>query len=377
LTQFTSINVRLATPEDKHLPAFDNTKLVALDTCTRWGILTYQMHKVWPGSKKSQALSAGVCLHEAFSAIRLWQLYWYDLGPRSETTDAILDNQGKRIFGSHRWLNFLQECFATNTREALVDFVYQVLHTSDYDEDPADKKRSMSAIEESALNYINKYQFTACPIWVRDKNDPNTDVGIEIAFELVIEFTYKAYPPEEPHFEKRKCFRFTGKLDGLYIDPSITNADLSKGALVVEDDKTTSRITDNWSEGYQLDTQTVGYMLAAKVFTNQDCSHFRIKKVSLPVPAKSTHGGISVYRSSKPDYMFTQWFDWFYNLADTAKVYEDRPIEAPISPHSCIRYFKPCSMLPFCVLSKPEQVEAIPQFETYEWNVLEGAEDSE
>jgi hypothetical protein len=368
--QFTSIEVRLATEADQHLPVFDNTKLTALDTCTRWGVITYSMHKKWPGSKKSKALDAGSALHEVFAAVRLWQLYYYDLPKDSPTSWVIADNTGKRLFGQQRWVDLaLRDMLYLegNTHEALQQFCLQVLHTSGYDADPDDKKRSMTNLEEVALNYCARWDMKKHPIWIRDIADPDTDVGIEIAYDLVITFKYYCDEHDDP---VEQSYRFTGKLDGLHFDPTITNNDLTQGALYVVDNKTTSRIADDWGQAYELDTQLTGYMIASKVFTEQDVVHGKIIASSLPIPAKSTHGGQAIHNITREGYEFTRWFNWFYQLAQIEQQYKDNPIGAPVKPSSCIRYFKPCAMMPFCKASDKEQVQALTEMEDYTWDVL-------
>lgn len=376
MTKFTSIEVRLATPADAHLPVFDNTKLTALDTCTRWGVLTYSMHKKWPGSKKSKALDAGSALHEVFAAVRLWQLYWYDLSNAAfDVKHTILDNHGERLFGKQRWYDLdIRGFFGDHLFENLQQLALHTLHTSGYDADPDDKKRSMTNLEEVALNYVSRWDMKKHPIWIRDINDPNTDVGIEIAYDLVITFKYFCDEHDDPI---EQSYRFTGKLDGLHYDPTITNDDLSQGALSVVDNKTTSRISDDWGQAYELDTQLTGYMIASKVFTEQDVVHGKIIASSLPIPAKSTHGGQAVHNITRENYEFTRWFNWFYHIAQIEQQYKDNPIGAPVKPSSCIRYFKPCPMMIFCKASDAEQVQALGEMEDYEWNVLasEGSDD--
>jgi len=362
MNKFTSISVRLATPEDQHLTAFDNTKLVALDTCVRWGIITYQMHKTWSDNQKAQALEAGTVLHQVFAAVRLWQLCYFDL-KSNLLAEQIIDKHGKRLFGKDRWEVLIKpQFFVPITRENLMQLCLTVLNTSNYVEDPEDKKRSMTALEEVAINYINRWDMTRYPIWIRDKDDPDTDVGIEIGFDLVIEFTFED--------GSIKLYRFTGKLDGLHFDPDETNPDGTQGALFVEDNKTTSRIMSEY-QYYDMDTQMRGYMLAARVFTEQsDINHAKVRISSVPVPAKSTHGGQYLHPVRQPDYMIERWFSWFYNLAQKEAEFKDNPFDAPESPHSCHRYFRNCSMLPFCTASKQEQEEALDSMIISEWNVL-------
>jgi len=91
---------------------------------------------------------------------------------------------------------------------------------------------------------------------------------------------------------------------------------------------------------------------------------------SLPVPAKSTHGGLYIYPVYHDEHMITRWYDWFYNITQVEAKYKDDPINAPVSPHSCMRYFRPCSMIPFCTANDEEQVEALETMTTVVWDVL-------
>ena len=71
--ELISLETRMATDEDKHLPTYDHTKLSAINTCPTWGILRYTHHKKMPGSSRAMALAAGSAAHDAFSAVRLYQ----------------------------------------------------------------------------------------------------------------------------------------------------------------------------------------------------------------------------------------------------------------------------------------------------------------
>lgn len=377
VNKFDSIEIRLATPEDKSLPVYDNTKLEALDTCTRYGIMTYQMHKVWSDSKKSQALNAGSVLHEVFAAVRLWQLFYYDL-EGSEYRDEITNNVGMRLYGKHRWNDKLFESFfAVNTREQLIQFCMAVLGTSDFEDDPEDKKRSMSNIENAAINYVNKWDFNRYPLWIRDKNDPNTDVGIEIKFELVITFKYSwQVSLNGGPGSHEQSYRFTGALDGLHYDPLMTNPDLSSGALFVVDNKTTSRMGSDYSF-YDMNTQMQGYAVASTYFTGQTVDQAKVLISSFPLPASAakTHGGLHIQPVFIEEYKIERWFNWFYKLAQIEQANLDNPFDASVSPHSCFRYFSNCALLPFCTASREEQVEALDSMVTKEWNVLAGNDD--
>ena len=55
---------------------FDNTKLVALNTCPTWGIIRYEHHRTYLSGNRAMALEAGGAAHQAFAAVRLCDLHW-------------------------------------------------------------------------------------------------------------------------------------------------------------------------------------------------------------------------------------------------------------------------------------------------------------
>lgn len=370
-TKFSAINIRLATPEDANLPVFDNTKLNALEICTRWGIITYQMHKTWPDTKKAQALEAGIALHQVFAAVRLWQLYYYDLKedtskfPQIQSLKyQIIRNQLNRLYKRRgdSFLHYFME--GDSSRTQLLSFCIDVLHSSNYEEDPDDKKRSMTALEEVVINYINRWDMHKYPIWVKDENDPNTLVGIEIKYELVIEFKVYDDIPDGDHDYHFESYRFTGQLDGIHWE------DHSKQELFVADNKSSGRINEDNSE-YDMNTQMRGYEVASSFFTGIRIRDSKVIINSLPVPKTSSHGGILWYPIHTEEHQIDDWYKWFYEQVQKELIYKDNPIHAPVSPHSCKRYYRVCSMMPFCTLAKQDQIEALDEMVHSEWNVLE------
>ena len=78
-TDIVKVDARLATEADADLPAFDNTKLTAINQCPTWGIVRYGLHKTMSGGGRAMALEAGSACHEVFAALRLWQLLYHDV----------------------------------------------------------------------------------------------------------------------------------------------------------------------------------------------------------------------------------------------------------------------------------------------------------
>ena len=123
-----------------------------------------------------------------------------------------------------------------------------LLDTSGFYDDPRDKRRTLSNLEECAYAYINRWRWDH-PVWMRDPSDPTSDIGIEIPFDLVVRI-------DGPML---LAFRFTGRIDGIHYD--------GLGRLTVHDNKTASRLGDAWTQSQMVSHQYTGYCIAASVFT--------------------------------------------------------------------------------------------------------------
>jgi hypothetical protein len=53
-----------------------------------------------------------------------------------------------------------------------------------------------------------------------------------------------------------------------------------------------------------------------------------------------------------------------------AKLYHHDPINAPKYTHSCNRYFRPCSLIPFCYGDDDEQRQFLEEMVDDEWSPL-------
>lgn len=349
-----SVAVRLATEEDAHLPAYDNTKLQAGNTCPTWGVLRYQMHKAFASNSRAMALEAGSAMHEVFAAVRLYQLYRYQLQPIDPALALeSLDYNGRRLFGDERF----EEMFAElnrheDERDRCMNFCLQALYSSGFYDDPSDRRRTMTNLEEAAILYIDRWDFNRNPIWVRDITDPHTDVGIEIAFDVVITYTFEG--------GVQRNYRFIGKFDGIHQRDD---------RIIVGENKTASRADEAWRLSFEMSSQVTGYMLAGSVWTEQPIERAIVWGSVLPVP-KAYDNGLVVEHVSRKDYHFARWFDWFLHTVDMYERYHNDPIAAPKYTHSCNRYFRPCSMLAFCTADDEDQKQALDEMVIDEWSPL-------
>lgn len=347
----------MATEADQHLPAFDNTKLTAINTCPTWGILRYVHHKTFATRSRAMALEAGSACHEVFAAVRLWQLVCYDLADRPEDfRNRVLDFQGQRLFGDLRWPQIREHYFsAEDERTRCLNFCLEALFTSGFYDDPSDRRRTLSNLEEACILYIDRWDWHRYPIWIRDRDDPESDVGIEIAFDLVISFELLDGSVKE--------YRFIGKFDGLHYD---------KGQLAIGENKTGARLDEAWEMSFEMSSQVTGYSIAAYVWTGMECRKGVVFGLQIPLPRTNMEGGFKRNPVTRYPHMFERWFKWFWHTVQLAEQFPD-PVTAPRYTHSCNRYFRPCSFIPFCSSEDEDARQMMEEMVVEEWSPLHEA----
>jgi len=359
MKKVNSVKFRLATPDDIHLPTYDNTKLVAYNTCPTWGVMTYDMHKKMPGAGRAMPLECGAVMHEVFAWVRLCSLI--NQLPDSLINEEIFEFHGERLFGEKRFAEILEQLTPEDYKASCITGAIAVLETSGYYDDPSDKKRTLSNMIECALAYIHKWDWSA-PVWMRDTNDPFGDVGIEIPFDIVVTMDVREYDDNKFCVEAEdKSFRYTGKIDGIRIH---------NGVITLEENKTAARLNDAWSMGFAMATQVTGYCIAASVFTGEQVRNADIMGLAIPLPKSYDYGGIIREPVSRKDYHFEQWINWALHTVSGYESYKDNPYEAPKYTHSCSRYFRPCSLLAFCDSEREDQEQTVKEMLTEEWSPL-------
>jgi hypothetical protein len=68
--------------------------------------------------------------------------------------------------------------------------------------------------------------------------------------------------------------------------------------------------------------------------------------------------------------MKERWLQWLEYTTGIYNTYKRNPMTAPKHTHSCNRYFRPCSMIPFCASDEQEQRDILEQMVTEEWSPL-------
>jgi hypothetical protein len=343
-----SVSARLATPEDAHIPAYDNTRLQAINTCPTWGILRYGMHKVMSKGGRAMPLEMGSAAHEVFAAVRLWQLRTY------QGHVGLADFHGPRLFGSTRYDAMLA---AVDEREDAriqsISFCLSALETSGFYDDPSDKRRTYTNLEEGCIAYIDRWDWNRMPVWIRDETDPQSDVGIELPFDVVLSFVLEGGAHRE--------YRFIGKADGLHT---------RTGKLYLHENKTASRLDEAWRQSFLLSSQVTGYCFALSLWAGAEINNAEVLGLSIPLPRNYDFGGLVRESVTRHRHHFEHWFSWFLHTVELERAYKDDPIHAPRYTHSCNRYFRPCSMIPFCDSDQEEQERILEDMQEDEWSPL-------
>ena len=342
-------------PGDKQLEAFDYTKLTAINTCPTWGITRYQMNLRMPAQGRALALEAGHALHEVFAFIRLASLLSQleEQGKDKDYINKVYAGHGTRLFGIERLRHITEQIStATDVPDVCKRGAIAVLDTSGYYDDPRDKRRTLSNMEEAAYAYINRWRYDH-PVWCRSLTDPTADVGIEIPFELRASIT------GHDLFQ----FRLVGRIDGIHYDGA--------KRLTIHDNKTASRLSDAWSSSQVTSHQYTGYCVAGSHFTQQVVTRCNVLGLALPQPRTYEYGGFAAESMDRHDHHLVRWVDWIVHTLRIAQLYHHDPIAAPKYTHSCNRYFRPCALIPFCYGDDNEQNRILGEMEYDAWSPLE------
>lgn len=356
------MSARLTTEADMHLEAYDNTRLVAINTCPTWGILRYGMHKsmTGPGSRQ-MALEMGSAAHEVFAAVRLWQLRKY------QCLHDLSDFHGPRLFGASRYEAMLAAVDGReDDRAQSLAFCLSALETSGFYDDPSDRRRTYTNLEEGCIAYIDRWDWNRMPVWVRDETDPHSDIGIELPFDVVLSFVYSdsgstVRDSTESYAKHEVSYRFIGKADGLHVRDS---------SLYLHENKTAARLDEAWRQSFLLSSQITGYCFSLSLWAGASIENAEIFGLSIPLPKNYDFGGIVREAVTRQRHHFEHWFSWFLHTVQLEQSYKDDPIHAPRYTHSCNRYFRPCSMIPFCDSDEEEQVRILEEMYHDQWSPL-------
>lgn len=289
-------------------------------------------------------------MHQVFAALRIWQLQYRQKLPRHAKVTA------ERIFGKDRWKKIMSEVdFSLDDREQLMQVAFSTLHTSGYEDEPGDNIRVMANMEMASIVYVDEQlaKMDTWPIWVANKKDPKAPVGIEQVFDVILEYA------------DGRTIRFIGTLDGLVIDT------FRDDRLTLDENKTASRLDDAWKFSFDMTHQITGYLACSTSVFGLEVFHARVTGLRL----KPTNRGEDIYvlNTSRTADSILHWARWVRHTVDLADLYEGDYENAPRYTHSCNRYFRPCSLIPFCSDTREGRVEQFEQMVPVEGSPSERA----
>lgn len=358
------VSVRLTTDAEKNdpsIPAFDYTKLTALNVCPRWGLVRYDLHKKMPFTGRQMALEMGGAAHQAFAAIRYFELLENvraNEGPRSDKWLQVV-TQGRKQFGDDRWEGF-KDIYKSNEddRRKVIAIAHHMVNTSGFYDDPYDKRRTLSNLEASLIAYVDRLELGSRIPVVREGL-----VGIEVPFDLLIEFRHEEsndYDLRDPITTK---IRYIGRMDGLVQAPY---------GIEVEENKTASRLDNSWQDSFLISHQVTGYCVAASAILGESVRDCTVRGMMVPLPKSYDLGGIVNVPISRTDGRIGEWYRWIYaTITNLYLPYRSDPLEAPEFSHSCNRYFSSCSLIPLCSMeTREDRLLTLEQMETDEWSPL-------
>lgn len=328
----------------------DHTKLSAVNTCPVFGIIRYEKHKTISGADRALPLEAGQAAHEAFAAIRLFQLEYIQKRP------DLAQFHGIRIFNEDRW-NSIKAVYKDDRTQLsnLMNFGIQAFDTSGYYDDERDRRRTKDNIIECIMQYAQQWD-TECDIWIRDPASSTSDVGIEIAFNYGVLLN---------DGNRAVAFNFTGKIDGIFLSKR-------DKIITVDENKTGARIDEAWLAQWRMSHQITGYAIAAAKFSG---SHLpilpraRIIGMQIPMP-RDAMNGIRAESVPRGEHMLLDWERWMFHTLKIMEENNDDPVNAPRYTHSCNRYFRPCSFLALCDAPPEVRQEIYENMAHDEWSPL-------
>lgn len=323
-----------------------------------------------PNQGRAMALEAGSAAHEVFAAFRLFRL-------RYDQREIALSNlHGVRLYGEQRFASMLAKVDPSqDKRQNACAFALEALYTGAFYDDPGEKRKTLSTIEEACIAYYDRYDNPGV-VWIDDPSNPKSDVGIELPFDLVVDVVVTddldgaTISNNEGSTRPTRTLQygFIGKIDGISVHLD-SNGDEH---VIPDEDKTASRLNDAWVMSFAVSHQITGYCLAVQTITGEPITHAYLHGVCIPLPKAYDFGGVANEKLTRTHHHFKQWIEWFVHSAEVYRTYMGNPVEAPKYSHSCNRYFRPCSFIPFCDSTIEEKREIVNDMVDDEWNPLHG-----
>lgn len=345
---------------DTSLRAYSHSMLNSIATCPTKGLITYVSDKVMSSGGRALALEAGSASHEAYAAARLWQV---------GQVQGLQDHQdvhGVRLFGEDRYESMVLAAreAGDDRRNAMLRFCLDAFYTYGFYDDPADKRRTFTNIEEALIAYLDRFDMRR-NVWVQDRDDPQAAIGIEIPLDVTVTYKYKANNvPHDGNEDRVLQIRFIGTADG------ITETDAT---LRLEENKTASRLGEAWAMAFHTSHQQTGYMMAASTVLGRPIASAAVHGMAIPLPRSYDAGGLMTETVTRTDQQYADFLDWMLHIVQIIDIYGDDPLMAPKHTGACNKYFRACSLVPLCASDEETRREFFEMMEDRELTPTEQA----
>lgn len=349
------VQITIEPTTDFTLPAYDYSSLSAYDMCAKWGVLRYAVGKTFKTSNREMALDAGRAAHDGFAAVRLYQLGWHQ-GARDHAA-----HHAARLFGSDRAHAVLGTVGDASTHDVnMRNVALEALYTSGYYDDPNDRRRTVANLEALLISYVQRWSLDRYPVFVADRRDPASLVGVEIAFDVTVSY----------HLDADRVWRvrYIGRVDGVHH-----NAQLDE--LLTHENKTGARIDDTWAMSMMMTFQNTGYCIAMSSLLGREINKGVAIGTQLPLP-KAYSDGVRFEPFTRNEHHKARWLRWFFERTYDMEGWKSDPVMAPMATHSCNRYFRPCPFIPLCYEDDEMQRQMIEEEMVVDkWSPLDEAGD--
>lgn len=358
-------NVTVKPTTDTSLRAYSHSMLNSIATCPTKGLITYVSNKVMSNEGRALALEAGSASHECYAAARLWQVGIH------QGLAAHMDYHGERLFGEHVYENMLRAIkdAGDDKRNAFLRFCLEAFYAYGYYDDPGDKRRTFTNIEEALIAYLDRFDLRR-NVWVEDRNNWQSNIGIEIPLDVTVTYEWntdgtKGHAPM-PEPEGKLKIRFIGTADG------VTEKD---GSLRLEENKTASRLGEAWAMAFHTSHQQTGYMIALSTMLGQPVTTAAVHGMAIPLPRSYDAGGLMTEVVRRTPAQVSDFLDWLLHITQVIDIYGGDPLTAPKHTGACNKYFRACSLVPLCASNEETRREFFDMMEQRELSPTEKAMD--
>ncbi len=228
-------------------------------------------------------------------------------------------------------------------------FALEALYASDYHDDPSDKQRTMTNIEEACMAYIDRWEYGTYPPFVND-----TAIGVEIPFGFVVDFG-----TDDTGQAPYVSYYIVGRIDGLHWH---------KDELRLHENKTAGRLSESWITQWETSHQLTTYSIGASLFAGTPIHKGYVLGMQIPQPRSADYGGLVKEPFERTYDAWWTWCQWVYHTTRTYEMYKYNVDASPRYTHSCSRYFRTCSFLPYCASDKEERTELYSEMVQDEWH---------